>query len=480
MKQIKKYLLIVLIALGMSSLAQNWNIINPDYTYNYAVNDVYDVSSYVLSTEGNNTVFYMNEIVLPCDTCQGAISGALMIHQSTFMQHKIEKIDNLYWFNGHRSFVIFPYAELGDTWLFDTLNNITAELVLETTETIIGGVDDATKHIKLSNNDSIVLSENHGIVRFDISGKSYRLIGVETPTDSIGYVVPKFRDFYNFEVGDIFQYKKIIPPSEASQGQDPTHYTFSRNTILSKTFSGDSIIYSVRKNIKSYFHQHSSGIPYEYTYGYEYDTVVEPVVVIDSLTHMCNLYNRESLKVCTNSFSPEGVFYEEVRVKKDDNGLIIKQYGNSYDAPRYILSSEYPNIMVIDPYQLFYARQVYTQGLGLTSYELYDERLVYLIGYVKNGDTTGTVYDDDFYTSTGNLKNQSDIHIYPNPAKEKVYIQNLSADVSKIEIYDITGKLVNDFHTNKGNTFMQIDISKFRRGVYFIKIGTLVHKLIKP
>ncbi len=85
MKQIKKYLLIVLIALGMSSLAQNWNIINPDYTYNYAVNDVYDVSSYVLSTEGNNTVFYMNEIVLPCDTCPEIISGALMIHQPTFM-----------------------------------------------------------------------------------------------------------------------------------------------------------------------------------------------------------------------------------------------------------------------------------------------------------------------------------------------------------------------------------------------------------
>ena len=55
--------------------------------------------------------------------------------------------------------------------------------------------------------------------------------------------------------------------------------------------------------------------------------------------------------------------------------------------------------------------------------------------------------------------------IYPNPASDFMY---LSADVEKIEIFDISGNLINSF--NNDNEVGKISISNFNTGFYVVKI----------
>ena len=77
------------------------------------------------------------------------------------------------------------------------------------------------------------------------------------------------------------------------------------------------------------------------------------------------------------------------------------------------------------------------------------------------------------------LEDQSriSISVYPNPAKDKLFIQGLS-NSSKVSIYNVLGKLVLSEITSS-----EIDIKNLIRGVYIIKIiheqKDIIHKFIK-
>ena len=71
----------------------------------------------------------------------------------------------------------------------------------------------------------------------------------------------------------------------------------------------------------------------------------------------------------------------------------------------------------------------------------------------------------------------TNISIYPNPLKDKLFIQGLS-EVSEISIYDVLGKLV-----LAKTTSSEIEVSNLKKGIYTIKIVTeqkeTVQKFIK-
>lgn len=57
------------------------------------------------------------------------------------------------------------------------------------------------------------------------------------------------------------------------------------------------------------------------------------------------------------------------------------------------------------------------------------------------------------------------LKVYPNPAKNLVYVHSASGLEKQIQIFDMTGKKVLAI-----NTYSQIDISKLKKGFYVIKI----------
>jgi len=84
-------------------------------------------------------------------------------------------------------------------------------------------------------------------------------------------------------------------------------------------------------------------------------------------------------------------------------------------------------------------------------------------------------------TDVNNIKkDNSDFSIYPNPAHNSIVIMNnkLQTTNKKIEILDITGKVVRQFFKHDTQN-LRFDVSTLNNGIYFIKIGSHIQKLIK-
>ncbi|MFC0605357.1 T9SS type A sorting domain-containing protein [Winogradskyella pulchriflava] len=62
--------------------------------------------------------------------------------------------------------------------------------------------------------------------------------------------------------------------------------------------------------------------------------------------------------------------------------------------------------------------------------------------------------------------------IHPNPAKNKITV-NTDLVLDKVELYDITGKLINTYNTKT------LDVSEYNSGVYLLKVFTGTKTTIK-
>ena len=469
----KTKLLITLSILSLSLFSQNWSLINSNYTYNYAVDEVYELSIYAesISLNGSDTTFFINKIVVNCDTCSGEGYGALLRNQPTFFQKEVTKKVNKYIFSDSLSFSILSHAESNDTWIFDTLNNINAEVVSKTYESVFG-ISDSIKYIRLSNNDSIIISKNYGIIRFDVPDtSSYLLIGIEKPTENLGYIVPKFHDFFNFNIGDVYQYRN---QQCCSNGGGNWEYRI-KYTILSKEVNGDTIKYIRQKDFAGYSVFHCSWFsPIDSFYNYTTDTVI----FIDSVLHFTNNLNYElysELFPVPYVSSDDTIYYESTEVSIE-NGITTKQFRINPTGiePYYFYLPENPDILLIDENRI---KKIYKTGLGLT-YQHFGwfeaDSFEELIGYVKNGDTTGIVYGDDVYLQTKEIKGLgNEFIIYPNPAKEYITVKFNNTErkqISDIFIYNVSGKIVKRISVNKNA--VKINTNTLKSGVYFVNIIT--------
>ncbi|MEI6753649.1 MAG: choice-of-anchor D domain-containing protein [Paludibacter sp.] len=69
-------------------------------------------------------------------------------------------------------------------------------------------------------------------------------------------------------------------------------------------------------------------------------------------------------------------------------------------------------------------------------------------------------------TNTQHITDNSTIHIYPNPAKDKIFIQS-DITISKAEIYSINGQLM---QIKAGNDLKTLDVSGLIKGSYTIRL----------
>ena len=90
-----------------------------------------------------------------------------------------------------------------------------------------------------------------------------------------------------------------------------------------------------------------------------------------------------------------------------------------------------------------------------------------------------TVYSEDCNLGIEDVL-QKQISIYPNPAKDVLYLYNESiSEISTIKVYDILGEQV----LQKNNPINQIDMSNLATGLLFVQIetdkGLVIKKIIK-
>ena len=94
--------------------------------------------------------------------------------------------------------------------------------------------------------------------------------------------------------------------------------------------------------------------------------------------------------------------------------------------------------------------------------------------------TIRIIYFNSVTTGTENALNKGSdgkIYIYPNPAGDRIYIQNLSEGTSIVTIFRMDGIIV--MQTEVSSDTKSVSISTLGKGIYLLRINNQVVKFIK-
>lgn len=90
---------------------------------------------------------------------------------------------------------------------------------------------------------------------------------------------------------------------------------------------------------------------------------------------------------------------------------------------------------------------------------------------VGGGFNLGNITIDTFIASSCPSHPAKRLMVYPNPASDNIYIDS-EQPVSKIICTDISGRIMHSVIPEKNSTFVTIDISRFKPGIYMVHIHT--------
>ena len=466
MKKIIIILIGYLSLISINSYSQNWLPVNSLFKYNYSPNgNGYDstVTIHVdsVGVSGNDSIYYLNRILVPYG------SYSVIINMPQFLQRTMIKSNNGdIIFKDTSSFLIKPFSSVGDNWMFDSVNNITAQLVSIDYIPVLGN-NDSVKNIILSSSDTIILSQNYGLLQFSTSylnTNKYKLVGVEGL--NAGLSVPSFFDIYNFNPGDIFEYVDTF--YHFNFNHSASTYTIVseiKYTIQSKTISGDTVNYGIsalRKEDNYYYLQTNQTI-----YS-NYNTTLQ---FINSNQPYLNYFNNEK-----ESYG--GGYYQKMYLYND---LVFLAKGKGFSG---LYNQSWNNDTLTGNISYFVKSEQYALNRGLIKYYNYINYMVdqqdfsqtidsVLVGCKINGIVYGTLSPDSFFSRINDLSlNTNYLIVFPNPASSEITIRQTNSQLpllSQIFITDILGNEVYSQAINNSNQ-ITIDISKWSHGVYFYQI----------
>ncbi|MFH0867317.1 MAG: T9SS type A sorting domain-containing protein [Bacteroidota bacterium] len=200
----------------------------------------------------------------------------------------------------------------------------------------------------------------------------------------------------------------------------------------------------------------------------------------------CNMSSNQL--PCYYDNSTTNTFYNEISN--------LKTWWNSPNKP--IITSiyahplscfEYHNLALPDPSYVetlidygkslsdgvsIYCTQDPTTAIGCTVYTEFSA----WADLPYNCDITVDIPNPDIYNNQ-NLADIENVRVFPNPATDNITVESVQPAV--IEIYDMQGRLLKTFALSDNN--INIDISSFPSGVFFVKVitkkGITVKKFVK-
>lgn len=485
----------ILISINIS--AQNWNVFNKQYRYNY----IYDNNSLItnvlfadsIKQIGNDSVYFMNRIGIECTgtcpTITTAITTTAMVivpNMPQFLQRTIIKYSNgLVMLKDTAKQVIKPNCILNETWLFDSVNNKNAQCINLSTQTIFS-ITDSIKTILIDGTDTLKLSKQFGIIQFPNvynKNKYYRLVGIEN--ESIyeqsalyGLKVPNAWDFYNFDVGDKFCYygqNEFFCGSSCFGGSDTIKTIEIINKIISPS-TGFNYTINQKKQVKT------GGYAWMFGGSYSTDTITNVNVQIN--------YNNISKNLNANTMYPGQISTyfsypgnnEPANIVKfgvDNNGKFYKYYGPNCQSYSPLIL---PNTSAVIGYSLS-PNQYLELNNNYVAYSL-----VFGVGlgqvtkiYINYPPTinkicmTCALKSGIPYLGTeifvGMIENQITTNktiIYPNPTNGEVTIDSKKNEIIKIELLNSIGQLILIKEINE--VTFKLNLKDYNNGIYLIKI----------
>lgn len=451
--------------------AQNWDVFNKDYRYNYKYDNSAVVSNVLfaeaVTVSASHTVISTNTI--------GVVTGTLLtIDQPQFLMKTIVKQANgtVFMYNPS-TITIIPTCSVSQTWTFDSGNNFTATCVAISTLTIFNVVD-SIKTILVNNVDSVVLSKQFGIIQFPklyAQNKYYRLVGIENKAtydlnSLFGEKVPNAWDFYDYYIG----FKWCVLTESTPTGGPNVYCTYADRTVKTKTATANSYIYTVDG-----IYRNSPGPIFSSycTSATAPSTVINNSTLVVDGSPFAGPLGLSSPSLTENSYYPGYVVsngyspaaYVVVKFGKDNTGRFYKYVGRPCSVSNN-LGVTMPNQNEPAMYDGNGAESMYlschtnhTWGVGLG-------KVNEMGGYCLSGYQTycttcfGTVGLPDLEKKT------SSGLVYPNPSNTQL---NFSIDKGTVRVFDNLGNLVKQKEVEVNDV---LDISNLSNGLYMVEIQT--------
>jgi hypothetical protein len=92
------------------------------------------------------------------------------------------------------------------------------------------------------------------------------------------------------------------------------------------------------------------------------------------------------------------------------------------------------------------------------------------LNYTVQGDTI-YVNESSSPTFIGENEVLKQLKIYPNPASDYIYVNTHDAAISRITLFDMSGKMINTLKGNDNGLF-RINVSNYNNGLYLMKVET--------
>ncbi len=490
------YPILFFVVLSFNAFAQNWSPIVTGDEYHYElVGETTTYDSVSIYVNGGSVYFHNTNPVAATiwvdSTSTDASTGIATAHlnkivkpnQTGYLQNQTQFLggdmvisnDCEYSFIADNELLIKTCAIVGEMWIFENVAGISAEVVAITEGEIFGNTD-SFKHIALSNGDTIILSKSHGIIQFPQLDNDtyYRLTGIQTR--DLGVKIPGYREFYDFNVGDIFQYKiEAARQPLYSQG-------ILKVRVTGKEVYPDSIVYELNEIYSETTYTTSYGMGSDEVYSsgsWQYDNTMKVTE-----NHVTNFYPKQLFSA--NEYMPyNGNIYDTDWDDSDPNTKHTLYFGEkegratklmhcasfqSYFLPQ-------TNSDILANGCLFECHRVWEEGLGETAFlHIWFEgnSIRELTGYVIDGNTTGEITPDELLIGVADIDKNSQLTLSPNPASDILqfdiqtdkHLQNI-----QLTIYDAVGKtFIRQEMTGQQNG--SINISNLPDGIYFISFQT--------
>lgn len=474
-----KKLLYPLLLLFSSTLSgQNWMPVVPGDLYHFRAQDSNFITHTIridsVKKVGPDSVFYLNRVVVVKNieldiivvaNGKAQFLGSAMVKKPTGDLNLVFEDDDAPF-----TLTLLPNAATGSTWEAVADSNLTATVI--STETgVVLGESDSLKTIQFSNGQVWILSKNHGLVQGGsiFSAETTHLTGIETR--SLGERLLYFEDFYNFNLGDIYEWQFD------DSGIGGFNFRTEKWLILDKQVLPDTFRYRIERRRKSVYNDGISS-------GNAYHTDTLWSTFPEKYFEFSSAYNKQSLSLPPLDFynaSTYAVLFEQGKKVGNKPSLPGTQlqcaiFPGASNFTAYYIASEWGECCDIECEGRHYYEE-YRVGLGRVQYiwDLGDVREYdRLLGAVIQGDTVwGQISPDWFFTATQSPQNVQPLTITPNPAGDFIQFSafEMEGDI-QVALTDLSGKVMIKADMNAMNN-PQMDISRLSPGIYFVQ---LLHK----
>jgi hypothetical protein len=387
----------------------------------------------------------------------------------------------LYQFRDSSNIALPTWANVGDTWLMDSVQLLSGEVVRIDGYPVLGQMD-SVKVIAVGG-DTLLLSKAHGIVEWPavLGGSHYSLAGI--PERHLGDTLPGFDGFFHFKVGDILCYTAGYSSSDGG-GQGEWYEWQTRIEITGARRDSLGLHLDCRwidrKSINGF---PGTGL----LRTRNWDIADRP----DGLVERGHLEPIRFPRVLTSYvppfFSPMvvlGVDYPsfasnaEVYMRSDyteTNGLVQLQLGPiSYPAFYVPMAPNSPACSTAWSGQ----HVMFTEGLGMnlqTSRGFEESGEIRMVGRIIDGDTVGTIFEEAYllsFVATDPMQSLTALEwtLFPNPTHEAVQIMLDPGIKGDLRILDMTGRTLQQATAVASGSL--IDVHALPAGVYQVQLQT--------